>query len=65
MKIAVATSQAPALANGPSGRWRYLRSVGGIRGERSAQPPEASWTFCLPAEMNGIIERSSAPTFSI
>src|SRR5688572_29396015 len=33
--------------------------------ERRAQPPEASSTRCLPAEIHGIMERSSPPTFSI
>jgi len=32
---------------------------------RITQPPETSETFFLPAEIHGIIERSSEPTFSI
>ena len=31
----------------------------------NTQPPEASDTFCLPAEIHGIIERKRLPTSSI
>src|SRR5580692_2182436 len=34
-------------------------------GGRPVQPPEASWTRDLPAEMNGIMARSSWPISSI
>ena len=36
-----------------------------LRSAVRCQPPEMSWTFCLPAVTKGIISRSSAPTFSI
>ena len=34
-------------------------------GAENTQPPEASDTFCLPAEIHGIIERKRLPTSSI
>ena len=35
------------------------------RPQLGGQPPEMSWTFCLPAVTKGIMSRSSAPTVSI
>ena len=55
-------------------RGRYAQRAGGAadpfrRGGTTraqlCQPPEASATLVLPAEIQGIIERSSAPTFSM
>jgi len=37
----------------------------GTYGAENTQPPEASDTFCLPAEIHGIIERKRLPTSSI
>ena len=41
-----------------------VRPRAGLR-RAAAQPPLMSWTRCLPAEIHGIIPRSSSPTTSI
>ena len=54
--------------NGPadgSGGATTGNGVGLTEPDRTAQPPEMSCTFCLPAVTNGIMSRNSAPTVSI
>ena len=46
-------------------RTRALTTTRAKKTGGAGQPPEASLTFCLPAEIHGIIARSSAPVFSI
>ena len=63
------SSGSPRRASSPRPTWPTERFGGvcaetAIRGKKG-QPPEMSWTRCLPAEIQGIMPRSSAPTFSM
>src|SRR5690606_4176838 len=50
-------------AGGGTERQRASEEEG--EGSTHDQPPETSWTRCLPAEIHGIIARSCSPTCSI
>jgi hypothetical protein len=60
----VTTSPLPQATAGVS-YTTYLEGRGGNPPYTWSQPPETSWIFCRPAEMKGIMARSSAPTFSM
>ena len=63
-RLTCATTRTPAPPSRSAGPGRV--SSGPVRARRaSGQPPEMSWTFCLPAVTKGIMARSSAPTCSI
>jgi hypothetical protein len=53
------------LGHQPFGSGHAITAFANCPQGKLPQPPEASETFCLPAEIHGIIERKREPTSSI